>query len=154
MAAQLLITYPELFLYSVLTEDMLVNVDEDRANASIAAASARVANFLRPHYTLPLLAWDEDVKKWTADLAAWDLLQKRGVNPEAGADLMIKERYAETIAELKLVAGGLSTASVTDSSPGSTVGDSEAGDPDIIQSEQRGWSRRGTTVGRSGFTGD
>ena len=99
--------------------------------------------YFAAHFDLPLVTLDVTTKMCVCQLADYDLMSYRGYNPE-GIDLVIRQRYEDWIAWLKLVAEGKVTPQVVDSSAGSEAGVSTA-TPQFISDEQRGFSTRGTT---------
>jgi phage gp36-like protein len=75
-------------------------LDAGTLNAGLAAASAEVDSMLRGRYSLPLLTWDESIKRWTCQIAAYQLLAVRGFDPRAGGDANLLARYDQAMREL------------------------------------------------------
>lgn len=142
----------DLALLGVGARSLVAFSDEEIAEA-LAAASRFVDGYFRSRFKLPLLSWGRDLARVACTIAAYDLMVARGYNPDAGADANFRLRYEDAQAWLKDVANGRVTPSVTDSSPGSSVG-APAGVPTVYTSSQRGWSSRGTGYRGGGFVGD
>lgn len=118
---------------------------------AILGASDVIDGYLRSRFTLPLTAWEQDLRRACAVIAAWDLISVRGYSPDD--DPALKARYDAIIKWLEGVAAGKITPSVTDSSPGAEPG-SPSGGPRVISSTSRGWSVRGTGRARGPFQSD
>ena len=80
---------------------------------AIDEACTMVDGYLRGRYQLPLLAWDTDLKRVVAVIAAKNLLDIRGHNPNTGSDQVISERYGWAIDWLKGVQRGSVHPNVT-----------------------------------------
>lgn len=76
-------------------------------DTSLQYASRIVAGYVRKRKTLPLLSWGEDIKAATCQLAAYDMMSKRGQNPAPNADAVLRERRDDAIAWLVDVSRGL-----------------------------------------------
>lgn len=72
-------------------------------DAALDAASKRIDSYLRGRYALPLVAWGIEITQAACVIAAYQLMNTRGYNPAAGADVNIADRYHETIAWLEQV---------------------------------------------------
>lgn len=110
--------------------------------AALLSASRLVDSYLRSHFTLPLTQAGEDVKLHTVAIAVYMLLSARGFNPEAGADVNVRDRYLDATRWLERVAAGTVTPDITDSSSAAVEGRPAA--PIVISAGQRGWSSRGS----------
>lgn len=108
----------------------------------IEKASRKVDSYLRSHYTLPLTKAGADVMEATVALSVYWLLSARGYNPEAGADVNVRDRYLDAIRWLEKVASGTVSPDVIDSSTAAVEG--RPAGPRVISSSQRGWSARGS----------
>lgn len=75
----------------------------DQVNAALASFSGTVDSFFRGRYALPLVAWGVEVRKYTVWGADYELMNLRGYNPSAGADITIATRYQNAIDWLKQV---------------------------------------------------
>lgn len=122
------------------------NVSNTVKEAVIAARSAMADAYLANHFTLPLTDYDDDGFK-TAIAAGvdWDLMRRRGFNPETGADIAIRQHYEDmwigNDSYFGLVRAGKITPQVTDSSAGAAAGVS-TGSPRVYTDEERGWTDR------------
>ncbi len=65
------------------------------ANQDLACLNATETadSDLRGRYSLPLLAWGNDLRMHTAWVACYLLMQQIGFAPQAGADRLIVDRY-------------------------------------------------------------
>ena len=52
---------------------------------------------MRGRYALPLLAWGNDVRRYTAWIACYLVCQLIGFAPQAGSDQLIVQRYYQAI---------------------------------------------------------
>ena len=85
-------------------------------DAALEAASDLADSYLSARYTLPLVSWEDDLRRAVAHIAAYDLMVRRGFNP-TGADEQIRLRYEDAIRWLEGVARGLLHPQIVDSSP-------------------------------------
>lgn len=81
--------------------------------AAIDVASGIVDSHLRARYSLPLIAWGDEIIRVCAIIATYDLLSVRGYNPAAGADPNFRTRYEDSIKWLVLVQKQLAHPDVT-----------------------------------------
>jgi hypothetical protein len=58
-----------------------------------ADATQEAYSYMRGRYTVPLLDWGSDVRRYTAWIACYLLSQLIGFAPQAGSDRLIVERY-------------------------------------------------------------
>jgi phage gp36-like protein len=72
-------------------------------NAALADASDEVDERFGGRYALPLITWSISITRYTAVIAAYNLLVVRGYNPAAGADPAFETRYNRTLRDLELV---------------------------------------------------
>ncbi len=144
-----------------ISENAIAGYDATKVQKALAAASRVMDGYLRPQFTLPLLAWTDDMKRACCIIAVWDILSGRGYNPAAGADENVRERYYTIMGDparpgsgwLPGVAAGRIIPSVTDSAAGGAIGRPSAR-PVMVSSSQRGWSSRGSSGGPGRFQGD
>ena len=54
-------------------------------------------SYFRGRYSLPFIAWGQEVTECCAKLTAYHLLSVRGYNPAAAADVNIRDRYTDAI---------------------------------------------------------
>lgn len=86
-------------------------------NAALEAASRVADSYLQARYKLPLAAWDDDLRRAVAVIAAYDLLSGRGFAPE-GSDEHVRLRYEDALRWLRDVSTGVVTpVGIVDASP-------------------------------------
>lgn len=90
-------------------------LDAGAIEAIIARASKEADGHLRARYALPLTAWDDDLKGWVADIAAFLCIKKIGANPESADYEVFKTASDEAHGKLKLVAQRLLHPNIQDS---------------------------------------
>jgi phage gp36-like protein len=76
-------------------------------NTSLQYASRIAAGYVGKRKVLPLLTWGEDLKAAVCEIAAFDLMSKRGFPPTAGADQVLRERRDDAVSWLVNVSKGL-----------------------------------------------
>lgn len=88
-------------------------------------ASGFADGFIAKRHKLPLIAWGDDLRGVTEDLAQYRVMKDRGFDPSNPGDALIVESKKDAIVWLKLVAAGDvelqdvvdSSATVTEASP-------------------------------------
>lgn len=113
----------------------LTDVSTADRNAALDAASDLADSYLRSRFELPLTAWGDDLRRAVCSVAVYDLLSRRGYNPEQGADDNIRARHDDAVRWLEKVAAGLVSPSVTDSSTPATAGSGAR----VRSHDARGW---------------
>ena len=78
-------------------------------STALAAASSLVDSYLAKRFDLPLTVWGLDLTRATAVLAGYDLLEKRGFDPNAAQAVAWKEKLERTTKWLEGIAKGLVT---------------------------------------------
>lgn len=91
-------------------------------DAALLTNSELADSYLRQQFTLPLVAWGADLKKHVVWMAAYDLMCLRGFNPNNVGDVVFLDRYKMALDWFKLVANGVVSPDVTDSSPSAGAG--------------------------------
>lgn len=134
-------TKEELGRYGI-NREALEKTSETDQDKAIGAASGIIDSYLRSRFTLPLVAFGEDIRMHCAAIAVYILLRTRGYNPAEPDDDMVQTGYDQAIAWLKDVAANRATPDVTDSSPGSPAPGARGGAPRVESNSQRGWFRR------------
>jgi hypothetical protein len=56
-------------------------------------ATEELDSYFRGRYSLPLLSWGNDVRRYTAWIACYLVAQRIGFAPQAGSDRLLVERY-------------------------------------------------------------
>lgn len=145
--------------YLGLVGTVTTTIDLDTKEAALRAASALVDSYLASRYQLPLVQWDDDLKRITCIIASYDLLTTRGYGQQPGVDQNIRLRYLDALAWLEQVSKGTQEpASIVDSTiPDSGSGDGSVDDesPDFqfVTGAVRGWTNRGNPGGWGSDTG-
>ncbi len=113
----LLITDAELLAMGIAS-DALASIALSVRDIARASASGLALSQVKKRHLLPLIQWGDDLKRAVVHIAAYDLLTTRGFNPQAGADVAIRDRYLAALSWLKSVAKGeAELTDVIDSSP-------------------------------------
>lgn len=123
-------------------------------NANLLAASEEADSYLANQYTLPLTAWGQDLRAAVCKIAVYEFLSVRGLNPEPGSsDGNVKDRAKDARTWLMRVGEGKATpGGIADSGAPAGVGAPSAA-PEVISSEQRGWTSRDDSNHRGPFVG-
>ncbi len=101
------------------TAASLVPIASEHQTAALAAASSVVDSYLRSRFTLPLTTWGDDVRQTVCQLAAYNLLVTRGLDPEGGKT--IGDRYKAAIKWLEAVQEGRATPEGLDAVGGQSI---------------------------------
>lgn len=108
----------------------------DRALACLAA-SDEAAGYLASAFTLPMVAWDRDLRMHGANMAVYTLIRPRGYDPDSGQDTLIRDGYDRALKWLdRIAAGKLRPPGMIDSTP-------EITEPEVwvVSQASRGWGR-------------
>lgn len=124
-----------------ISADALEDVQDPDSDAAIAGASDLIDSYLRSRFTLPLVAWGDDLRRACAIIAVYDLMQTRGYNPAEPEDKQLEIRYRDVIRWLERISSGQAVPTVTDSSSGAQSGVSSAR-AQVVSNSQRGWYDR------------
>lgn len=90
-------------------------------NAALDSASDEVSGYLRAAgLRLPLTSWDKALTQWVVNVAAYRLLNRKGYNPNKGADEIIRLNYEDASRWMKDVATGRVIPDVVQSPPDPT----------------------------------
>lgn len=114
-------TTAELSRYGIRTEALRSIAQEDQ-QAAIDAASDEMDSYLGARYTLPLQAWESDLRMNCARLAVYQLMIVRGFNTSRAGDEQLLEQRDIAERWLKGISNGSIVPRVTDSSSGATSG--------------------------------
>lgn len=112
----------------------IVAADQD---AALAAASSLADSYLASRFSLPLTKWGDDLRRAVCLIAAYDLMTRRGYNPEGG-DANLRLRYDDAIRWLERVADGRIAPAVTDSAT-STQTTAGTWGASVKTNPRRGW---------------
>lgn len=114
----------------------VVGIPSGEIATALDSASDLADSYLGARYTLPLVAWGDDLRRAVCQIAAYDVIAgNRGFNPEQGADVSLRLRYEDAIKWLERVAAGsLVPVAVIDSSP-----TTDEGSAFVITDAKRGW---------------
>lgn len=100
-----------------LRQAALSGISSADQTQALEAASRVADSYLQARYQLPLAAWDDDLRRAVAIIAAYDLLSGRGFAPE-GSDEHVRLRYEDAISWLRDVSRSVVTpVGLVDSSP-------------------------------------
>ncbi len=111
-------------------------------------ASQEADSYMRGRYSLPLLAWGNDVTRYTSWIACYLLASMIGFAPQAGADKLIVERYYQAVgwpdrAGTGWFPGIQRQAIHPDVTPSvASAGDATYGLPQVRTSLPRGWQQK------------
>jgi phage gp36-like protein len=86
-------------------------------NAALEAASSLADSYLAARYTLPIISWGSALTRAVAVIAAYDLMSRRGYDPNRPGDENLRLRYEDALRWLQDVAAGRVDPQVQDSSP-------------------------------------
>lgn len=104
----------------------------------LAAATELASGILSVRYTLPIVAWGNDLSQAVCKLGAYDLLSVRGFNPD-GDDQNVRMRYDDALKWLMAVANSKANAmGLVDSSTTPTTPE-DGGGVEIVTHSPRGW---------------
>lgn len=134
-AARIYATPDDVFRLT-LPEKALRDVSESSVIDALIAASGDADNEFGRVFTLPLLAWGDELTRRVCDVAAFLLLKHRGFNPESGTDQVVVKAYDDAMAWFRRVGDGRSRPSGIIDSQEHT----ESGGAPIVRSKPlRGW---------------
>lgn len=104
----------------------------------LVGASRTADSYIAKKYTLPLLAWGEDLTDAVCAIASWRLMVRVGANPQLGPDAWVLERYREAIKWLEGIASGdVESPAIVGSG---SVGGGEVGSPIVLSKTPNTWS--------------
>lgn len=105
----------------------------------IESAGDFMDGYLGKQFTLPLLAFGDDLRECCAVIAAWRVLRTRGLKPgENPEDNALYLEYKEKIRWLEQIAAGKVTPVVTPSPTAGAAGVTP-GAPLVLSNVSRGW---------------
>lgn len=107
-------------------------------DSQLDSASELALGMIYGRYKGPLVSWADDLRMQVCRIAAYNLLNIRGYNPAAGADVNIKMRNDEAITWLTSVARQEISPNIVGAPSASPAYDS----PDVISAPLQGWAGR------------
>lgn len=123
-------------LATVMTAKELTGISSDNQTTALQRASAKADGYLVTKYRMPITAYGDDLTRCVCDIAAYDLLSAKALNPQAGP-WNVRTRYDDAISWLKDIARGIVTPSgITDSS---STSQPRGNQPRVRTSDTRGW---------------
>lgn len=113
----------------------LVGISTAQQDDALISASALADGYLSARFTLPITVYSTELTSKICDLAAYDLLSAKPVNPEGGP-WDRRRRYEDAISWLtKVSENKITPVGITDSS----VPERKGGKIRLVTSEPRGW---------------
>lgn len=132
--AHLIYATPDDITRTALPPEALVNVPPYAQADALLAATAEADGYLNAQYTLPLTAWDDDLRMHVAAMGTFAILKRRGFDPSGKDDLVVQGR-ADAISWLRrIMDGGLEPPGIVDSTP-----DAYDGGAVVVTQPRRGW---------------
>jgi phage gp36-like protein len=126
-----------------LPDGTLDGVDDAVIDAALVAASnVADGSLAAAGYRISLLTWSTDLTQAVCAVASWDLMCRRGFNPDSGADAVIRQRYEDAQEYLKDIAmrrrkvAIATEPPITDSPPADTA---TLGRVSVVTGVKRGW---------------
>ena len=105
---------------------------------ALEAASDLADGYLASRYSLPIVGYQDDLKRAVCCIAAYDLLSTRGF-ANSGADENVRLRYEDALKWLKEVSQGrINPVGIVDSGGPFVLGQSIIA-ADVLSDEPRGW---------------
>lgn len=103
-------------------------------SSALERASRIADTYLRDRYKLPLTApYDPALVDAVVQIACWQLMRRRGFDPNTAGDAVIRMGYEDAIGLLKRIANGQALLDVSQASPGYD-------EPQVITSPSRGYA--------------
>src|SRR6478736_8623911 len=101
--------------------------------AALVRASRLADTFLRDRYTLPLACpYDPALVDAVVQIASYRLMVRRGLNPNGGLDVAVRQGYDDAIAFLTRIANGQNQLCVVQATPASVQ-------PEVFSNIPRGY---------------
>lgn len=120
----------------------LSNIGAVEQQAALDAASALADSYLTDRITTPITTPSQDLILAVCSVATWNLLCRRGFNPESSADSAVRMRYEDAVRWLEKVAGG----SVTPQCVKTQAGAAGLGGPVVVQPAVTGTDADGIPI--------
>jgi len=109
-------------LANAVSANAISGIATPTQTAALQNASDLADGFLASQYKLPITLWGTDLTRAVCHIAAWDLLNQRGFNPE-GTDSTFRTRYDDAMDWLTKIARGLlNPPGIKDSTPAARDG--------------------------------
>lgn len=115
-----------------IPSEALSGISDEKQQAALDARSAFADGYLGTRYTLPLIEWDQSITRAVCDMAAWDLLKRRGFNPENPAEAAVRMGFDDAVSWLQQVANQEAHPRVKESAPVTFA-------PAVFSDPPRGW---------------
>lgn len=90
---------------SILTAALTGFTDEQKQTA-LDAAQATIDSYISAVATLPLATYGEDIRGAEAKITDYEMLSRRGYNPDGGSDSNIRLRHDDALRWLESIARG------------------------------------------------
>lgn len=117
----------------------LQGVSSDDQNKVLQRASAMLASRMGPKWVPPFVSWGDDLRGYTADVAGWLLIKRRGVNADDPAIGVAAKAYDDALKWADDVgAGTIIPIDLVDSTP-----TEDDGSPEVSTETPRGWGLNG-----------
>lgn len=114
----------------------LASLDDATRTAALDARSSYANGFLAKRFVLPLAAWGDDLRQSIAHMAAWDLLCRRGFDPNSSHDNAVRMRFEDADRWCHDVARGVvEPQGIVDATPDATESPSVV----VTSRPRRGW---------------
>jgi phage gp36-like protein len=130
-------TPADLYAYGA-PESAFGDVDPTAVQAALDAASTQADGYLANRFTLPVVTPSQDLKAAVCQIAAWNLLRRRGFNPEDLGAQAIRTGYEDAERWLRGVSKGEITPQLTDSSAGVAPPGGSGGGAFVVQPQATG----------------
>ena len=115
----------------------LTGFSTPQKQSAIDQSAAVVDSYIGNVATLPLATYGEDIRGAEAKICDYELLSRRGYNPDGGGDGNVRLRYEDALAWLNAIAKGsarLLAPDNVDASPSTYEGGSY-----VVTRAKRGW---------------
>ena len=90
-------TRADLVTFGGMNPVAIQNIDDATVDGALVAASITADSYMRARFSLPLLAWGDDLRSRVCWIAGYNIITQRGMNPSAGADETFRMRYEDAI---------------------------------------------------------
>lgn len=115
----------------------LTGFDDSAKQAALDMSAAVIDSYIGAVCTLPLATYGEDVRTAEAKITDYELISRRGYNPDGGSDSNIRLRHDDALRWLESVARGsarILAPDNVDATPAAYEGSSY-----VVTRAKRGW---------------